>query len=63
MKNNPVLNDSITSLVNLVNHKYKTRFIRFVQTHDTFFETMPCVQQANLLFTCRTNKRLKKSYM
>ena len=64
-KNNPVLNDSMTSLENpFLNDKYKTHFM-FCKNHDTFYEEklMPCEcaqQKQNLLFTCRKNKRLKE---
>ena len=64
-KNNPVINDSMTSLENpFPNDKYKTHFM-FCKNHDTFYETNAvCAQQKqNLLFTCRKNKRLKKCYM
>ena len=37
-KNNPVLNDSMTSLENpFLNDKYKTHFM-FCKNHDTFYE-------------------------
>ena len=67
-KNNPVINDSMTSLENpFPNDKYKTHFM-FFKNHDTFYEEklMPgeCAQQSKICYLHVVGiKDLKKSYM